>query len=113
MAPSKTNQVPPGTIEIQSNMSASQSLLDQVSLLKWLTSAVILAGQAQILVQYWRERFRGAHAPSHVAAGAPAGRIPVFYLTQTDPFSVSVALPGLEMKRLIRQLPGKLFVKNT
>jgi DNA processing protein len=27
--------------------------------------------------------------------------------------SVSVALLGLEMKRLIRQLPGKLFVKNT
>jgi DNA processing protein len=26
--------------------------------------------------------------------------------------SVSVALLGLEMKRLIRQLPGKLFVKN-
>jgi DNA processing protein len=26
---------------------------------------------------------------------------------------VSVALLGLEMKRLIRQLPGKLFVKNT
>lgn len=28
------------------------------------------------------------------------------------PSSVSVALLGLEMKRLIRQLPGKLFVKN-
>jgi len=27
--------------------------------------------------------------------------------------AVSVALLGLEMKRLIRQLPGKLFVKNT
>jgi DprA winged helix domain len=27
--------------------------------------------------------------------------------------AVSVALPGLEMKRLIRQLPGKMFVKNT
>ncbi len=27
--------------------------------------------------------------------------------------SVSVALLGLEMKRLIRQLPGKLFVRNT
>jgi DNA processing protein len=27
--------------------------------------------------------------------------------------SVSVALLGLEMKRVIRQLPGKLFVKNT
>ena len=26
--------------------------------------------------------------------------------------SVSVALLGLEMKRLIRQLPGKLFVRN-
>ena len=26
--------------------------------------------------------------------------------------AVSVALLGLEMKRLIRQLPGKLFVKN-
>jgi DNA processing protein len=29
------------------------------------------------------------------------------------PSAVSVALLGLEMKRLIRQLPGKLFVKNT
>jgi DNA processing protein len=28
------------------------------------------------------------------------------------PSAVSVALLGLEMKRLIRQLPGKLFVKN-
>jgi len=28
------------------------------------------------------------------------------------PSGVSVALLGLEMKRLIRQLPGKLFVKN-
>jgi DNA processing protein len=28
------------------------------------------------------------------------------------PSTVSVALLGLEMKRLIRQLPGKLFVKN-
>ncbi len=27
--------------------------------------------------------------------------------------AVSVALLGLEMKRLIRQLPGKMFVKNT
>jgi DNA processing protein len=27
--------------------------------------------------------------------------------------AVSVALLGLEMKRLVRQLPGKLFVKNT
>jgi DNA processing protein len=27
--------------------------------------------------------------------------------------SVSVALLGLEMKRLIRQMPGKIFVKNT
>ena len=27
--------------------------------------------------------------------------------------AVSVALLSLEMKRLIRQLPGKLFVKNT
>ena len=26
--------------------------------------------------------------------------------------AVSVALLGLEMKRLIRQLPGKLFVRN-
>ena len=26
--------------------------------------------------------------------------------------AVSVALLGLEMKRIIRQLPGKLFVKN-
>ncbi len=26
--------------------------------------------------------------------------------------AVSVALLGLEMKRLIRQLPGKVFVKN-
>ena len=26
--------------------------------------------------------------------------------------AVSVSLLGLEMKRLIRQLPGKLFVKN-
>jgi DNA processing protein len=29
------------------------------------------------------------------------------------PSAVSVALLGLEMKRLIRQLAGKLFVKNT
>ena len=29
------------------------------------------------------------------------------------PSAVSVSLLGLEMKRLIRQLPGKLFVKNT
>jgi len=29
------------------------------------------------------------------------------------PSSVSVALLGLEMKRLIRQLPGKMFMKNT
>ena len=29
------------------------------------------------------------------------------------PSTVSVALLGLEMKRLIRQLPGKVFVKNT
>jgi len=29
------------------------------------------------------------------------------------PSTVSVALLGLEMKRLIRQLPGKMFVKNT
>ena len=29
------------------------------------------------------------------------------------PSAVSVALLGLEMKRLIRQLPGKLFIKNT
>jgi DNA processing protein len=29
------------------------------------------------------------------------------------PSAVSVALLGLEMKRLIRQHPGKLFVKNT
>jgi len=28
------------------------------------------------------------------------------------PSAVSVALLGLEMKRIIRQLPGKLFVKN-
>ena len=28
------------------------------------------------------------------------------------PSAVSVALLGLEMKRLIRQLPGKLFVRN-
>jgi DNA processing protein len=27
--------------------------------------------------------------------------------------AVSVALLGLEMKRLVRQLPGKIFVKNT
>jgi DNA processing protein len=27
--------------------------------------------------------------------------------------AVSVALLNLEMKRLIRQLPGKMFVKNT
>jgi DNA processing protein len=27
--------------------------------------------------------------------------------------AVSVALLGLEMKRLIRQLPGKMFVKNS
>jgi len=27
--------------------------------------------------------------------------------------TVSVALLSLEMKRLIRQLPGKMFVKNT
>jgi DNA processing protein len=26
--------------------------------------------------------------------------------------AVSVALLGLEMKRLIRQLPGKMFVRN-
>jgi DNA processing protein len=26
--------------------------------------------------------------------------------------AVSVALLGLEMKRLIKQLPGKMFVKN-
>jgi DNA processing protein len=26
--------------------------------------------------------------------------------------AVSVALLGLEMKRLLRQLPGKVFVKN-
>jgi len=26
--------------------------------------------------------------------------------------AVSVALLGLEMKRLVRQLPGKMFVKN-
>ena len=26
--------------------------------------------------------------------------------------AVSVALLGLEMKRLVKQLPGKLFVKN-
>ncbi len=29
------------------------------------------------------------------------------------PSAVSVALLGLEMKRLVRQLPGKLFVRNT
>ena len=28
------------------------------------------------------------------------------------PSAVSVALLGLEMKRLIKQLPGRLFVKN-
>ena len=28
------------------------------------------------------------------------------------PSTVSVALLSLEMKRMIRQLPGKLFVKN-
>ena len=28
------------------------------------------------------------------------------------PSTVSVALLGLDMKRLIRQLPGKLFVRN-
>ena len=28
------------------------------------------------------------------------------------PVTVSVALLGLEMKRLVRQLPGKLFVRN-
>jgi DNA processing protein len=28
------------------------------------------------------------------------------------PSAVSVTLPGLEMKRLIRQMPGKIFVKN-
>ena len=28
------------------------------------------------------------------------------------PSAVSVALLGLEMKRIVRQLPGKLFVKN-
>ena len=27
--------------------------------------------------------------------------------------AVSVALLSLEMKRLIRQLPGKMFVRNT
>jgi hypothetical protein len=26
---------------------------------------------------------------------------------------VSVALLGLEMKRVVKQLPGKLFVRNT
>jgi DNA processing protein len=32
--------------------------------------------------------------------------------SRLPPSTVSVALLGLEMKRLIRQLPGKLFVKN-
>ena len=31
---------------------------------------------------------------------------------RADPATVNVALFGLEMKRLVKQLPGKMFVRN-
>ena len=75
-------------------------------------------------------------ASNRPAAGSSAGGLPALELSESEqkvydsldheeigiddvirksglpPSSVSVALLGLEMKRLIRQLPGKLFVKN-
>jgi len=78
--------------------------------------------------------FPASNRPSQLKDGGPS--MPAFTLSENEqavydtlsesesaidevirasglpPSAVSVALLGLEMKRLIRQLPGKLFVKN-
>jgi DNA processing protein len=92
-----------------------------------------LCESAEDILSEFEYLFPGSNQPSMLK---DAAAMPAFTLSQTEqsvfdalandettidevirhsglpPSTVSVALLGLEMKRLIKQLPGKLFVKN-